>query len=66
VFFTDLMNRSDPTKLNAFLDLAQVSNHPFHDEALSDLQVYVGEDFGTDWTKWRAAVNQYLKNAGEQ
>ncbi|MGA3171234.1 MAG: hypothetical protein ABSE62_09480, partial [Chthoniobacteraceae bacterium] len=66
VFFTDLMNRDDPTKLNSFLDIAQIPNHPFHDEALSDLQIYVGDDYGTDWGKWRDAVNQYLKTANEQ
>jgi hypothetical protein len=66
VFFTDLMNRDDPTKLNAFLDIAQIPNHPFHDEALSDLQIYVGDDYGTDWTKWRTAVATYLKTANEQ
>ena len=66
VFFTDLMNRDDPTKLNAFLDIAQIPNHPFHDEALSDLQIYVGEDYGTDWAKWKSAVGDYLKNANAQ
>lgn len=63
VFFTDLMNRDDATKLRAFLDIAKVPNHPFHEEALSDLQIYLGEDLGTDWTKWNAAVEQYLKAA---
>lgn len=63
VFFTDLMNRDDPTKLNAFLDIAQIPNHPFQSEALSDLQVYVGEDYGSDWSKWKSAVDQYLKTA---
>jgi hypothetical protein len=66
VFFTDLMNRNDPTKLNAFLDIAQISNHPFQAEALSDLQIYVGQDYGTNWTQWRTAVDQYLKTASQQ
>ena len=66
VFFTDLMNRDDPTKLNAFLDIAQIPNHPFQSEALSDLQIYVGDDYGTDWPKWKSAVTQYLKTASEQ
>jgi len=66
VFFTDLMNRNDPTKLNAFLDIAQISNHPFQSEALSDLQIYVGQDYGTDWAQWRTAVDQYLKTASQQ
>jgi hypothetical protein len=66
VFFTDLMNRDDPTKLNAFLDIAQVPNHPFQAEALSDLQIYVGNDYGNDWPKWKTAVTQYLKTANQQ
>jgi hypothetical protein len=66
VFFTDLMNRDDPTKLSAFLDIAQIPNHPFQSEALSDLQIYVGEDYGNDWSKWKTAVGHYLKTANEQ
>ena len=66
VFFTDLMNRDDPVKLNAFLDIAQIPNHPFHDEALSDLQIYVGDDYGTDWGKWQTAVSDYLKTSNAQ
>lgn len=63
VFFTDLMNREDGLKLRTFLDIAKVPNHPFHEEALSDLQIYIGDDHGTDWTKWNAAVEQYLKTS---
>jgi hypothetical protein len=66
VFFTDLMNRDDPTKLNSFLEIAQRPDHPFQAEALSDLQIYVGDDYGTDWPKWKSAVAQYLKTANEQ
>jgi hypothetical protein len=66
VFFTDLMNRDDPTKLNTFLDIAQIPNHPFQSEALSDLQIYVGDDYGTDWGKWKSAVDEYLKTANAQ
>jgi hypothetical protein len=66
VFFTDLMNRDDSTKLNAFVDIAQMPNHPFQSEALSDLQIYVGDDYGSDWGKWRSAVSGYLKTANAQ
>jgi len=65
VLFTDLMNRSDPVKLHTFLDIAKIPNHPFHEEALSDLQIYLGDDYGTDWGKWNAALEQYLKNAAQ-
>ena len=44
-----------------FLDIAKVPNHPFREEALSDLQIYLGDDFGTDWGKWNAEIEKYLK-----
>jgi len=66
VFFTDLMNRDDSTKLNAFLDIAQIPNHPFQSEAQSDLQIYLGEDYGNDWAKIKSGIAQYLKTANEQ
>jgi hypothetical protein len=60
VLMTDLMNRGDATKLRALLEIAKVPNHPMHDEAASDLQIFLGEDFGTDWAKWNAALERYL------
>jgi len=67
VLFTDLMNRSDATKLNAFLAVAQVPSHPNQEESLSDLQIYLDHDYGTDWAQWKAAINDYLaKQAAQQ
>lgn len=62
VFMTDLMNRSDPTKLRALLDVGKVANHPFHDEAMSTLQIFLGDDYGNDWGKWQAAMNKFLSS----
>ncbi|HEY2341602.1 MAG TPA: hypothetical protein VGH90_01175 [Chthoniobacteraceae bacterium] len=61
VLVTDLMNREDSVKLPALLDIAKIPNHPYHDEALTDLQIFVGQDLETDWGKWDAAVKSYLK-----
>lgn len=61
VFVTDLMNREDKVKLPAFLDIAKIPNHPHHEEALSDLQIFLDEDFQSDWGKWDQAVKAYLK-----
>lgn len=63
VFFTDTMNRADSVKLRAFLDITKISNHPFHEEALSDLQIFLGNDYGGDWLKWSAALEGYLKTS---
>src|SRR5436190_6697754 len=61
VFVTDLMNRDDATKLPALLDIAKIPNHPHHEEALTDLQIFLDEDFGTDWNRWQSAMQTYLK-----
>jgi hypothetical protein len=67
VLVTDLMNREDPVKLPALLDVAKIPNHPHHEEALTDLQIFLDEDFGTDWAKWDAALKEYLrKQAAEE
>jgi hypothetical protein len=66
VLFTDLMNRSDATKLNAFVDIAQVPNHPNQEEAVSDLQIFLDHDYGTDWGQWKSAVAKYLAQQAAQ
>jgi len=62
VLFTDLMNRGDEVKLRAFLDVARIPNHPYQEEALSDLQIYLDEDYGIDWNRWSEAVERYLQD----
>ena len=61
VFVTDLMNREDTVKLPALLEIARIPNHPHHEEAASDLQIFLDEDYGSDWPKWDAAMKSYLK-----
>jgi hypothetical protein len=60
VFVTDLMNRDDPVKLRTLLKVAQIPDHPFREEALADLQIYVDADYETNWQKWSSAVETYL------
>ena len=61
VFVTDLMNREDSVKLPVLLDIARIPNHPHHEEAATDLQIFLDEDYGKDWGKWDAAMKSYLK-----
>jgi hypothetical protein len=58
--FTDLMNRDDTVKLRAFEEIAKVPNHHMHDEALSDLQIFLDNDYGSDWARWDVAIKEYL------
>ena len=66
VLFTDLMNRSDATKLNAFLAIAQVPNHPNQEEAVSDLQIFLDHDYGTNWAQWKSAISEYIAKQAAQ
>ena len=61
VFVTDLMNREDTVKLPTLLEIAKIPNHPHREEAATDLQIFLDEDYGTDWAKWDAAMKTYLK-----
>ena len=66
VLVTDLMNRDDSVKLPALLEIAKVPNHPTREEALTDLQIFLDEDYGNDFGKWEAAMKAYLaKQAAE-
>ena len=66
VFVTDLMNRDDSTKLPALLEIAKIPNHPHHEEALTDLEIFLDEDYGTDWNRWNTAMQAYLKKQAEE
>ena len=67
VLITDLMNREDNVKLPALLEVARISNHPYHEEAMTDLQIFLDQDYGTNWAKWDASMREYLrKQAAEE
>ncbi len=66
VLVTDLMNRDDTVKLPALLDVAKIPNHPYHDEALTDLQIFLDADEGQDWSKWDKDVKAYLKKQADE
>ncbi len=66
VLATDLMNRDDSVKLPAMLDAAKMPNHPYHDEALVNLEIFLDGDYGTDWNKWESVMKDYLKKQAEE
>ena len=47
-------------------EVAKLPNHPNHEEALTDLQIFLDADHGSDWNKWTASVNAYLKKQAEE
>jgi hypothetical protein len=66
VFGTDLMNREHKIMLPAMLDAVKLSNHPFHDEAKTTLEVFLDEDYGNDIAKWEKAMKDFLKKEADE
>lgn len=61
IFMDDLYNRDDATKLPLLLDIARNDKHALKDEAKDLLELYLEEDYGTNWNQWQAATAKYLK-----
>jgi len=62
VFVEDVFNRPNAIKLPLLLDIAQDPQHPRAGEAKDVLELFLEEDFGSDWTKWHAKMEQWLKD----
>lgn len=62
VFFGDTLNRPNSVKLPALLQVARQPQHPKAAEAKEVLALFLDDDYGSDWDKWQAAVDQWLKN----
>jgi hypothetical protein len=62
VFVEDVFNRPNSIKLPLLLDIAQDPQHPRAAEAKDVLELFLEEDFGSDWTKWQAKMEQWLKD----
>jgi hypothetical protein len=62
VFVEDVFNRPNTVKLPLLLDIAQDPQHPRAAEAKDVLELFLEEDFGSDWTKWQAKMEQWLKD----
>jgi hypothetical protein len=64
VFVTDLMNREDKVKLPTLWEIARLPNHPHHEEALTDLEILIDEDFeeiNRDFNRLKVGIDNYLK-----
>lgn len=61
VLMGDLLNRPNSVKLPLLVDVARNSSNPKAEEAKNLLELYLEEDYGTDWGTWQAKVDDWLK-----
>jgi len=55
------MNRPNAVKLPLLVRTLRETGHPFRNEALENLQVFIGRDEGDDPSRWEVAVSQTLE-----
>jgi hypothetical protein len=61
VLLADALNRPNALKLPALLDVAKDPKHPNAEEAKDLLELYLDEEYGNDWDKWREKMTAWLK-----
>lgn len=62
VLLDDVLNRPNSLKLPALLDVARSAQHPKAAEAKDFLELFLEEDYGDDWDKWHARMQEWLKD----
>ena len=61
IIFAEALNRPNAVKLPLLLQTARTPEHPMADEAREILELYLNEDHGTNWDKWQAEIERWLK-----
>lgn len=62
VLIGDVLNRPNPVKLPLLLQVASAPDHPKAGEAKDLLELYLGDDYGSDWQKWSDKMQEWLKD----
>ena len=60
VLFADLMERPAAISLPILLSITKDSRHSYAPIAHQNLEHTLGQNLGTDWTKWEAAIQSHI------
>jgi hypothetical protein len=61
VLVQDVLNRPNSLKLPSLLDVASNPQHPKAEEAKDLLELFLEDNYGTDWAKWQTKMQEWLK-----
>ena len=61
VLMVDVLNRPNSLKLPLLLEVARDPQNPKAGEAKDLMELYLEEDYGTDWNKWQTKLQQWLQ-----
>lgn len=62
VLLSDALNRPNKLKLPILVGVARDPANPKAAEAKDLLELYLEEDYGTDWSTWQQKVDEWLTN----
>jgi len=62
ILFGDILNRPNSLKLPALLEVARDPENANATQAHDILELFLGEDYGTDWNVWQVKVDQWLRD----
>lgn len=62
VLLADALNRPNSLKLPALLEVARDPQNPKAAEAKDLLQLFLDEDYGSDWNTWQSKMEAWLKD----
>jgi hypothetical protein len=62
VLLSDALNRPNRLKLPALLGVARDARNPKAAEAKDLLELYLDEDYGSNWGTWQQKMDDWLKN----
>jgi hypothetical protein len=65
VLLQDALNRPNELKLPLLLDVAKEPGHPKAEEARDLMELFLDEDYGTDWARWQSEMQKWLKDNPE-
>jgi len=57
----DILNRPNSLKLPLLLEVARNPQHSKAEDAKDLLELYLEEDYGQDWSKWQAKLEEWVK-----
>ncbi len=66
VLLNDLLNRGNNLKLPMLLAVARSDDHPLRGQARDMLELFVQNDYGTNWDQWSTAVDSWLQQQAQQ
>src|ERR1051325_4220705 len=61
VLMADVLNRPNSKKLPLLLEVAKDQKHPKAAEARDLLELFLEENYGTNWNQWQTKMEQWLK-----